>query len=366
MVTTRSRGNKQAAGLDTAQDVNTTAAAANTAIPTSTDTHTTTSPLKRKSGTGPTDASPVTKIAKTDLDPELDMNTEPVMPPAPAPTPVAPANTAKQQHQQQNQLPPPQQQQLPTVASMSQPTLDDIIAAAAVGTDFTPPSAATTAPSSNGNGGAVPALATATAPPAPEPAVEASLVAMKEPEPESAPLPELSTVLTEPIAAHQQPIMPPAPTAPALSTIAAPAPILANTTTTATATGPGIPSSIPVLAATEDPTIHGGATTTHDNNINLNGGGGHSNGVVPLDAFAINSKTNAVSPGDLTPIPSTSPLPAAGLQEISPNTKNHLKGEAALASNVDINTAGNGGGMAPTAPVVAPAGNAGQNHQQQQ
>ncbi|KAG0280089.1 hypothetical protein BGZ95_011312 [Linnemannia exigua] len=323
MVTTRSRGNKQAAGLDTAQDVITTAAAPNTAIPTSTDTHTTTSPLKRKSGTGPADALPATKIAKTDLDPELDMNSEPVMPPAPAPTPITPANTAKQQ-QQQNQ-PPPLQQQLPTAVNVSQPTLDDIIAAAAVGTGFALP----TAPSSNGTGGAASSLATATAPPAPEPAVEESLVAMKEPEPESAPLPELSTVLTEPAAAHQQPIIPPAPTAPALSTIAAPAPVSANTATTATATG-------------------------------------HGNGVVPLDAFSINSKTNAIPPGDLTPIPSASPLPAAGLQQVNSNTNNNLKGEAALTSNIGINTADNGGGMAPTAPVVAPAGNVDQNHQQQQ
>ncbi|KAF9122520.1 hypothetical protein BGW39_009703 [Mortierella sp. 14UC] len=326
MVTTRSRGNKQAAGLDTAQDMNTSASA----IPTSTDKNT--SPLKRKSGTAPTDTSPVTKIAKTDLGPELDMNTEPAMPPAPAPTPVTPANTTKQQ--QQSQLPP--HQQLPAAANVSQPTLDDIIAAAAVGTGFTPNTA----------------LATPTAPPAPAPAAEASLETLKEPEPESAPLPDLSTVLTQPAEAQQhQPIVPPAPTAPALSTIAAPAPVSANTTTTATATGPGVQPAIPVLATTEDPTVHGGATTAH-NNIN------HSNGVVPLDAFAINPITNAVPPGDLTPIPSASPLPAVSHQQqnLSPNTNNRLKGEAALASNIDINTADNGGGMAPTAPVVAPAG----------
>ncbi|KAF9907968.1 hypothetical protein EC991_010316 [Linnemannia zychae] len=326
MVTTRSRGNKQATGLDTVPDMNTAASA----IPTSTDTNT--SPLKRKSGADPTDtSSPVTKIAKTGLDPGLDMNTEPAMPPAPAPTPVTPANTTKQQPQQ-----------LPTSANVSQPTLDDIIAAAAVGTGFAPNTDTS-------------ALATATAPPAPVPAptVEASLEAMKEPEPEAAPLPELSTVLTEPAVAQQyQPIVPPAPTAPALSTIAAPAPVSANSTTTATAADLGVRPAVPVLAATEEPTVHAGATAHSNINNNLN----HSNGVVPLDAFAINSKTNAVPPGDLTPIPSASPLPVVSDQQQNPSPNTKLKGEAALASNIGINTDGNGGGMAPTAPVVAPSG----------
>ncbi|KAG0292130.1 hypothetical protein BGZ96_004473 [Linnemannia gamsii] len=334
MVTTRSRGNKQATGLETAANVPT---AMDQQQPTSTNT--TTSPLKRKSGTtAPTDTSPVAKIAKTDLgDPGQDMNTEPMMPPVPAPTPVAASNsTAVKQHQNMK-LP---RQQLPASASMSQPSLDDIIAAATAGSSnpivAVPPSASVTAPASNGKG-SLPAATTAPAPPAP--AMEASLEAMKEPEPEAVPLPELSTVLTEPLTQQQ----PPAPTAPALSTIAAPAPVSASTTAT-TATGPGVFHPAPVLAATEDPTIHGNGPllsfSAHDNT---------SSGLVHPDAFPINSHTNAVDTADLTPIPSAPPLPYSS---ITP-TDQSSKGEAAIASNIGINSAG-GGGMAPTAPVVAP------------
>ncbi|KAH7045575.1 hypothetical protein BKA57DRAFT_467190 [Linnemannia elongata] len=359
MVTTRSRGNKQATGLDTA------AANAPTAMdqqqPNSTNT--TTSPLKRKSGTtASTDASPVSKIAKTDLDLELDMNTEPVMPPVPAPTPVAASNsTAAKEHR--NQL--PRQQQLPASASMSQPSLDDIIAAATAGSSdpivsAVPPSAAgtATAPSSNDNR-ALPAVATA---PEPTPAVEASLEAMKEPEPESAPLPEMSTVLTEPLTQQQ----PPAPTAPALSTIAAPAPVSASTTT-AVASGLGVPPPAPVLASNEDPTVHGGAIPPSTHN-NINGGG---NSIVHPDAFAINPHVNAVDPADLTPMPSAPPLPtSAASGTLADQNSNKAKGEAAIASNIGINTAGGGGGMAPTAPVVAPSGSgvehkAADHHQRQ-
>ncbi|KAF8938753.1 hypothetical protein BGZ47_008450 [Haplosporangium gracile] len=323
MVTTRSRGNKQAIGLDTASDMTTDAA--NVQQPTSEST----SSLKRKSGTtAPTDTTPLTKIAKTDLDPELEMNTEPDMPPAPAPTPVTASNTtANQYHNKQL----PRQQQLPASASMSQPSLDDIIAAATAGSSdpivAAPPSAA----------------GTATAPPAP--AVEASLEAMKEPEPELAPLPELSTVLTEPLTQQQ----PPAPTAPALSTIAAPAPVSASATTV---TNSGVLPHSPVVAATEDPTIHGGVlppSTHHDLN-------GRSNGIVHPDAFAINPNINAVDPASLTPMPSAPLLPSSTA--------------SAIAHNIGINTAGGGGGMAPADPVVAPSDNgaehkAGDQQQQQ-
>ncbi|KAF9550997.1 hypothetical protein EC957_010764 [Mortierella hygrophila] len=344
MVTTRSRVNKQTDGLDTA------AVKAPTAMdqqqPTSTNT--TTSPLKRKSGTtAPADGSPVTKFAKTDLDPDLDMNTEPAMPPVPAPTPVAASNSAAaKEHRNQ----PPHQQQLPASDSMSHPSLDDIIAAATAGSfdpiaSTAPLSAAgtATAPSSNGNG-ALPVVATA---PAPTPAVEASLEAMKEPEPESTPLPEMSTVLTEPLTQQQ----PPAPTAPALSTIAAPAPI-STSTTTATETGPSVPLPASVLAATEDPTVHGGALPPSTHN-NINGG---NNGIVHPDAFAINPHVNAVDPADLTPMPSAPPLPtSAASGTLADQNSNKAKDEAVIAGNIGTNTASGGESTAPTAPVVAPS-----------
>ncbi|KAF9144699.1 hypothetical protein BG015_012122 [Linnemannia schmuckeri] len=349
MVTTRSRGNKQAIGLDTAPDM--TTASVNVQQPTTAST----SPLKRKSGTtAPTDTSPATKIAKTDLDPELEMNTEPDMPPAPAPTPVAASNTTAAKQHHNNQL--PLQQQLPASASMSQPSLDDIIAAATAGSSDPIVAAGTATASSNGNG-ALPA----TAPPAP--AVEASLEAMKEPEPESAPLPELSTVLTEPLTQQQ----PPAPTAPALSTIAAPAPVSASAATVADS---GVLPHSPVVVATEDPTVHGGALppSTH-NDLS-----GRSNSIVHPDAFAINPNVNAVDPAFLTPMPSAPPLPSSTASGSTPADQsvnsNKTKGEAAIANNIGINTAGGGGGMAPTAPVVAPSDSgaeqkAGDQHVQQ-
>ncbi|KAF9924485.1 hypothetical protein FBU30_005556 [Linnemannia zychae] len=343
MVTTRSRGNKKAAGLDTAPEA-TTAATANT--PPTSAMEATSSPLKRKSGATPTDVSPITKIAKTDLDPELDMNTEPPMPPVPSSTPIATTTPNQQEHHH----PQPQQQQnqkrLSASAQVSQPSLDNTLATAA-STAATaangasepstrsppPPPAPTpvTVPSSNSN--EVPPVPVVTAPLEPSPEVEASLEAIKEPLPDSAPLPELTTVLTESAADHQQ-IIPPAPTAPALSTIAAPAPV-SVITETAPATGLGVPPPAPILAATEDPTIHGNASV---NKINHS-----SNSMIP--------------PADLTPMPAAASLPVdlQGNKVHTNNISDEVKDKTAPVISNDIKTV-EVGDSAPAVPINAPGG----------
>ncbi|KAI1310212.1 hypothetical protein EDD11_003890 [Mortierella claussenii] len=290
MVTTRSRGNKQAAAAVTSDH------ASNGTTPTAATATTGVQQLKRK-GSGATPVQPAAKLAKTEL--ADDLNAEAKLPPAPAPTPVTP-------HKQ------------PAATDSSHVT-------------------ATGAAAPSGEQQPVGALPTATAPAVPVPApvvippvafapttsTTAALENLKEPAPEEASLPEVATVLSTQPAPTTDILA----TAPLAASMAGPTPTDAGPTAPAVpqlTTAPAVPTSMATnplatttvptpapasIAFSQEPTLHVPAPigTVAVDSASNNSGNSH------IDTGLTANTTQAAAP--VAPMAGQIPLPQHQQQE---------------------------------------------------